>query len=85
MIRKYHNYKPQTTPWHLEEEPFNHHETPGNLGPLYLPRGYRLLYPNKLHECFSLGLFSPQQSVFAIDTRPCYGHHFVTLHVNENL
>ena len=29
MIRKYHNHKPQTTPWHLEEEPLNHHETPG--------------------------------------------------------
>ena len=29
MIRKYHNYKPQTTPRHHEEEPPNHHETPG--------------------------------------------------------
>ena len=29
MIRKYHNHKPQTTPWHRKEEPFNHHETPG--------------------------------------------------------
>ena len=29
MIRKYHNHKPQTTPWHGEEEPLNHHETPG--------------------------------------------------------
>ena len=29
MIRKYHNHKLQTTPWHLEEEPLNHHETPG--------------------------------------------------------
>ena len=28
-IRKYHNHKPQTTPWHREEEPINHHETPG--------------------------------------------------------
>ena len=27
MIRKYH--KLQTTPWHREEEPLNHHETPG--------------------------------------------------------
>ena len=24
-----HNHKPQTTPWHREEEPLNHHETPG--------------------------------------------------------
>ena len=22
-------HKPQTTPWHREEEPLNHHETPG--------------------------------------------------------
>ena len=29
MIRKYHNHKPQTTPWHREEEPLNHLETPG--------------------------------------------------------
>ena len=27
MIRKYHNHKPQTTVWHHEEEPLNHHET----------------------------------------------------------
>ena len=29
MIRKYHNYKPQKTLRHREEEPLNHHETPG--------------------------------------------------------
>ena len=29
MIRKYHNHKLQTTPWHREEDPLNHHETPG--------------------------------------------------------
>ena len=29
MIRKYHNHKPQTTPWHRKEEPLNHRETPG--------------------------------------------------------
>ena len=29
MIRKYHNHKLQTTPWHREEEPLNHHATPG--------------------------------------------------------
>ena len=26
MIRKYHNHKLQTTPWHREEEPLNHHK-----------------------------------------------------------
>ena len=29
MIRKYQNHKPQITPWNREEEPPNHHETPG--------------------------------------------------------
>ena len=28
MIRKYHNHKLQTTPWHRQEEPLNDHETP---------------------------------------------------------
>ena len=29
MIRKYHNHKQQTNPWHREEEPHNHQETIG--------------------------------------------------------
>ena len=29
MIRKYHNHKQQTNPWHREEEPHNHQETTG--------------------------------------------------------
>ena len=29
MSRKYQNHKLQTTPWHREEEPLNHHGTPG--------------------------------------------------------
>ena len=29
MIRKYHNHKLQTNPWHREKEPQNNHETPG--------------------------------------------------------
>ena len=29
MIRKYHNHKLQTNPWHPEEETHNNHETPG--------------------------------------------------------
>ena len=29
MIRKYHNYKLQTIPWHCKKEPHNNHETPG--------------------------------------------------------
>ena len=29
MIRKYHNHKLQTTPWHRKEELLNHDETTG--------------------------------------------------------
>ena len=29
MIRKYHNHKLQTNPWHCNEEPHNNHGTPG--------------------------------------------------------
>ena len=29
MIRKYHNHKLQTNPWHREVEPHNNHKTPG--------------------------------------------------------
>ena len=28
MIKKYHNHKPQTTTWHRQEKPLNHHKTP---------------------------------------------------------
>ena len=38
MIRKYHNHKLQTTPWHCEEEPLNHHETPVKIFSLTVPR-----------------------------------------------
>ena len=41
MIRKYHNHKPQTNPWHREEEPLNHHETPGRQ--IKLKTGQKLL------------------------------------------
>ena len=37
MIRKYHNHKPQATPWHREVEPLNHHETPGRQAKQKLP------------------------------------------------
>ena len=29
MIRKYHNHKLQTNPWHRDEKSHNNHETPG--------------------------------------------------------
>ena len=36
MIRKYHNHKLQTKPWHREEEPHNNHETPGRQTSLHI-------------------------------------------------
>ena len=30
MVRKYHNHKLQTNPWHRKEEPHNNHETQGS-------------------------------------------------------
>ena len=45
MIRKYHNHKLQTDPWHHKEEPHNNHESPGrqtkqsNQGPLTRTQG----------------------------------------------
>ena len=37
MIRKYHNHKLQTNPWHREEEPHNNHETPGRQQSKFWP------------------------------------------------
>ena len=59
MIRKYHNHKQQTTPWHPKEEPLNYHETPGrqikqsNQLSLSSPSKW-LQYPSKIQE-FSSG------------------------------
>ena len=44
MIRKYHNHKPQTTPWHRGEEPLNHHETPEDK----LSKATSRLFPIKM-------------------------------------
>ena len=43
LIGKYHNHKPQTTPWHREEEPLNHHETPGRQ----IKQSYQLSLPHQ--------------------------------------
>ena len=52
MIRKYHNHKPRTTPWHREEEPLNHHETPGRqinlICQIIRPLGRGLVFPSQI-------------------------------------
>ena len=59
MIRKYHNHKLQTIPWNREEEPPNHHETPGRQikqsNQLSLPSLTRVSSPDEDHllvKCF---------------------------------
>ena len=46
MIRKHHNHKLQTTPWHREEEPLNHHETPG------IKQSNQPALPHQAHRIF---------------------------------
>ena len=51
MIRKYHNLKPQTNPWHREEGPHNHHETPGRQ----FKQSYKLCLPHQFLSHGDLG------------------------------
>ena len=46
MVRKYHNHKPHTTPWHHQEEPLNHHKTPGRQ----IKQSNQLSLPHQ-HNC----------------------------------
>ena len=46
MIRKYQNHKQQTTPWHHEEEPHNHHKTQGRQ----TKQNYQLSLPHQ-NDC----------------------------------
>ena len=61
MIRKYHKQKPQTTPWHREEEALNHHETPGRQ----IKQSIQLSLPNQDDNInFFLSIFSRKSGVF---------------------
>ena len=46
MIRKYHNYKPQTTPWYREVEPVKNHESPGRQ----IKQSNRLSLPHQAQD-----------------------------------
>ena len=60
MIRKYHNHKPQTTPWHREEEPLKHHETPGRQ----IKQGNQLsLFPIKMIAMLEWTQSNTQQNI----------------------
>ena len=57
MIRKYHNRKPQTNPWHREEEPHNHHETPGRQSNLTLLHVNKKDADQTAHPCSLISVF----------------------------
>ena len=59
MIRKYHNHKPQTTLWHRDEEPLNHHETPGSQ----IKQSNQL---SLLHQDYGLRQFSTASSTHEV-------------------
>ena len=63
MIRKYH--KPQTNPWHREEEPNNHHQAPGRQ----TKQSNRLsLFPIKMIAQLEFTQSSIQQNIGQLQT-----------------
>ena len=64
MIRKYHNHKLQTTPWHREEEPLNHHETPGRQ----LSKAISSLFPIKMIAMLEWTQSNTQQNIEQLQT-----------------
>ena len=64
MIRKYHNHKPQTTPWHSEEEPLNHHETPGGK----IKQSNQLSLPIKMIAILEWTQSNVQQNIEQLQT-----------------
>ena len=63
MIRKYHNHKLQTTPWHREEERPNHHETPGRQ----IKQSNQLSLPHQ-DDCNTRTLSNAQQNIEQLQT-----------------
>ena len=73
MIRKYHNHKPQTTPWHREEEPLKprpheivrlqNYRFVMNLGEDYLGPVFRIINDQ------SLRLFVKMHSMVVCDKK----------------
>ena len=63
MIRKYHNHKPQTTLWHREEEPLNHHEIPGRQ----IKQNIQLSLPHQ-DDCNTRTQSNVQQTIEQLQT-----------------
>ena len=63
MISKNHNHKSQTTLWHREEEPLNHHETPGR----------QIKQSNQLSNFLRKNII-----ILSLCMQRCYGRHNVS-------
>ena len=79
MIRKYHNHKPKTNPWHREEEPHNHHQTPGRQ----TKQSKQLSLPHQ-DDCKTRidirpGLKAPEQSDTKIDSSPLVSNSLIQI------
>ena len=68
MIRKYHNHKLQTTPWQCEEEPLNHHETPGRQ----IKQSNQLSLPHQDQVVFSE--YFNKKNKLTVQFQPCCHH-----------
>ena len=78
MIRKYHNQKLQTTPWQREEEPLNHHETPGRQ----TKQSNQLsLFPTKMTATLEWTQSNVQQNIEQLQTpKSIYLNYSLGLH-----
>ena len=64
MFRKYHNHKLQTTPWHREEEPLNHHEHQEDK----LSKAISSLFPIKMIAILEWTQSNVQQNIEQLQT-----------------
>ena len=64
MIKKYHKYKQLTTLWHREEEPLNHHETPGRQ----IKQSTNSLFPIKMIAILERTQSNVQQNIEQLQT-----------------
>ena len=59
MIKKYHNHKSLTNPWHRVEEPHNNHESPGRQ----TKQATSSLFPIKMIAKLELTQSNAQQNI----------------------
>ena len=64
MVRKYHNHKSQSMPWHREEEPLNHNETPGRQ----IMQSNQLSLPHQDYCLTRMDISNVQQNIEQLQT-----------------